>query len=291
MRILVLSDIHHRHRRAQSIIDKVQHDKCILLGDYFDAWGDSDFEARDTAEWLRDFVLPNKKIVPLIGNHDTMYFYNDNPSFRCSGYADSKNKIINQILNEEHKSQFRWYHIDAGFLFLHAGITKPLWDKIVDGTHSEDKRDNCLELADDVLKYHTEFNHNEAKRGVHSYLFAAGWDRGGMYQQGGINWVDWNSFAPVKNINQIVGHTRHKVPHILVQQKGGGIYEGPITDYYRTNRNFSNPLSVNYALDTDSNHYMVIEDGVVSIYDSIHHINLKDIPNTSVPQSEMNNLT
>lgn len=291
MRILVLSDIHHRHIRAQSIIDKVPHDKCILLGDYFDAWSDSDFEAIDTATWLRDVVLPNKKIVPLIGNHDTMYFYNDNPNFRCSGYTESKNKAINKILNEEHKSQFRWYHIDAGFLFLHAGITKPLWDKIVDGTHSEDKRSNCLELADDVLKYHTEFNHKEAKRGVHSYLFAAGWDRGGMYPQGGINWVDWRSFAPVKHINQIVGHTRNKVPHILVQQRGGGIYEGAITDYYKSNRNFSNPLSINYALDTDSSHYMVIEDGAVSIYDSIHHINLKDAPNMSIPDSEMNNLT
>lgn len=292
MRILILSDIHHRHLRAQYIIDKVPHDKCILLGDYFDGYGDSDFEAKDTAEWLRDVILPNKKIVPLIGNHDTMYFYNDNHHFRCSGYRDSKNKIINGILKEEHKVQFNWYHIDTGFLFLHAGITKPLWEKIVDGTHSEDKRENCLELVEDVLKFHTEFNNKLAKSGKDAYLFAAGWDRGGMYPQGGINWVDWHSFAPVKNINQIVGHTRHKVPHILVQQQGGGIFQGPITEYYRSNRNFDNPLSVNYALDTDGSHYMVIEDGAVNIYDSIHHTNLKDVgSNIAIPDSEMNNLT
>ena len=35
-RALILSDIHHRHARAQSIIDKVPHDELVLLGDYFD---------------------------------------------------------------------------------------------------------------------------------------------------------------------------------------------------------------------------------------------------------------
>jgi hypothetical protein len=291
MRILVLSDIHHRHLRAQSIIDKVPHDKCILLGDYFDAWGDNDLEAKDTAIWLRDFVLPNKKIVPLIGNHDTMYFYSENETFRCSGYTNSKNKFINQVLKEEHKDQFSWYHIESGFLFVHAGLTKSLWKKIREGTHSEDDRENCLELVNDVLKFHIEFGDKEAKRGNPAPLFSPGWDRGGFCPEGGINWVDWNSFAPVKNINQIVGHTRHQVPQILVQQKGGGIFQGPITEFYKSNRKFKNPLSVNYALDTDSSHYMVIEDGVVNIYDAILDTNLKDIGNLAVPESELNNLT
>lgn len=292
MRILVLSDIHHRHLRAQSIIDKVPHDKCILLGDYFDAWGDSDYEAMDTAAWLRDAVLPNKKIVPLIGNHCTHYFYNNNSNFPCSGYTISKNKVINEILKAEHKAQFSWYHIDAGFIFVHAGVTKSLWTKMRTGTHSEDKRDNCLELLDDVLKFHVEFNDKEARLGNSAYLFSAGWDRGGYYPEGGINWVDWNSFVPIKNINQIVGHTRHKVPQIFIQQQSGGIFKAPITEYYKSNRNFNNPLSANYALDTDSSHYMVIEDGVVNIYDSIHHTNLKDVgSNIAIPDSEMNNLT
>jgi hypothetical protein len=287
MRILVLSDIHHRHLRAQSIIDKVPHDKCILLGDYFDAWGDSDFEVMDTAAWLRDSVLPNKKIVPLIGNHDTMYFYNDNPAFRCSGYRDSKNKFINEILKEEHKAQFSWYHIDAGFLFIHAGLSSAQWKIISVG----EQRENSIQVVDEILKDAVVANDKLARDGKDAPLFAAGWDRGGMHKNGGINWVDWDSFAPVKYINQIVGHTRHKVPQILIQQQGGGIYKAPITDYYKSNRNFDCSLSVNYALDTDSNHYMVIEDGVVTIYDTMHDVNLKDVGNISVTDSEMNNLT
>jgi hypothetical protein len=261
------------------------------LGDYFDGWGDSDFEAKDTAEWLRDFVLSNKKIIPLIGNHDAMYFYSKNHYIRCSGYTESRNKIINKILTEEHKAKFSWYHIDSGFLFVHAGLSKPIWTKILTTNVSNENRENSIAVVDEVLKYHVSVNHQVAKENKDAYLFAPGWDRGGSHPTGGINWVDWGSFAPIKNINQIVGHTRHKVPHILVQQRGGGIFNGPITDYYKSNRNFSNPLSVNYALDTDSNHYMVIEDGMVNIYDFFHHTNLKDIGMIAINESEMNTLT
>ena len=258
-----------------------------MLGDYFDTWGDSDFEAINTATWLRDVVLPNKKIVPLIGNHDTHYFYKDNHHLRCSGYSNSKNKFINEILTDDHKSMFSWYTIDSGFLFTHAGLSSAQWKTISVG----EQRENSLEVVDEILKDAVIANDKIAKDGKDAPLFSAGWDRGGFNRNGGINWVDWNSFAPVKNINQIVGHTRHKVPHILVQQRGGGIYEAPITDYYRGNKNFKNPLSVNYAIDTDSNHYMVIEDGKIDIYDTMHHMNLKDVINTSVTDSEMNNLT
>jgi hypothetical protein len=267
----------------------VPHDKCILLGDYFDAWGDTDQEVIDTATWLRDVVLPNKKIVPLIGNHDTMYFYNENENTRCSGYRDSKNKFINQILKDEHKAKFNWYHIDAGFLFVHAGLTNSQW---ADLSYSVDpERENSLEFVDDVLKHHIKINDQLARNGDSAPLFSAGWDRGGYYKHGGINWVDWESFAPVKHINQIVGHTRHRVPHILVQQEGGGIFQGPITEYYNSEKKFNDPLSINYALDTDSNHYMIIEDGVVSIYDISHHVNLRDAKQAFIPSSEMHGLS
>jgi hypothetical protein len=32
------------------------------LGDYFDAWGDGDYEAIDTAEWLRGKVYNEKSL-------------------------------------------------------------------------------------------------------------------------------------------------------------------------------------------------------------------------------------
>jgi hypothetical protein len=287
MRILVLSDIHHRYRRVQHLIENVKHDKCILLGDYFDAWGDSDYEAIDTANWLRDKVLYNDKIIALTGNHDTSYIYKDNINFRCSGYSTSKNIQINKILTDEDKSRFKVYHIEQNFLFSHAGLTKPIWQVWADAMDAD--REYSLEFVDEVLSEAVAEDIERAKNGENAMLFSAGWDRGGMQMHGGINWVDWDSFSPIKNINQIVGHSRHRVPHILVQQKGGGIYQGPITEYYK--RKFKNPLSVNYALDTDSNHYMVIENGVVEIYDSMHHVNLRDAGTISINESEMNNLT
>jgi hypothetical protein len=286
-KILTLSDIHNKVLTAQRVIDEVSHDKCILLGDYFDSYGDTPTDARKTAIWLKECVLHNPKIVPLMGNHCTSYIYKDNINFRCSGYTTSKNIEINKILTEEDKSRFKVYHIEQNFLFSHAGLTKPIWQVWADAMDAD--REYSLEFVDEVLSEAVAEDIERAKNGENAMLFGAGWDRGGIQMHGGINWVDWNSFSPVKNINQIVGHTRHRVPHILVQQKGGGIYQGPITEYYK--RKFKDPLSVNYALDTDSNHYMVIEDGVVEIYDSMHHVNLRDVGTISINESEMNNLT
>jgi predicted phosphodiesterase len=289
MRTLLLSDIHHRHARAQRIIESVPHDKVVLLGDYFDQYQDKESDAQATAEWLRDFVIPNKKIVPLLGNHDVPYFYNHNPHFRCSGFSFGKSIVINNVLTDEHKENFKFYHIDQGFVLIHAGVTNPRWKEMA-SKFEESKYATKLEFFDAVLSYFVENGIKSAKLGYDVGLFNAGWDRGGIERHGGINWVDWRNFAPINGINQIVGHTIHRVPEILVQREGGAISVKSVIDYYKKPYN-GNVLSVSYALDTSSNHYIVIEDGVVKVYDYQTGLDLNNLGGYWIPDSNLNTIS
>jgi hypothetical protein len=288
MRILVLADIHHRYVRAQSIIEKVKHDRCVLLGDYFDNYSDEDIEAGNTAKWLLNFVLPNKNIVPLIGNHDQMYFYKDNINLRCSGYTDHKNIMINSVLTPDHKKQFKFYHIEEGYLFIHAGLSNGLFKEISRDFDTKDGESD-FDYVDRVLGHNVVLNDKLASSNNDAPLFAAGWDRGGFHRNGGINWVDWNSFSPVKNINQIVGHTRQRIPQVRLQNTGGGISGGDITRFY-TKLDTKKYSSINYAMDTDTSHYAIIENGVVEFFDAIHHMNFREANDMNIPESEMHGL-
>lgn len=288
MRILVLSDIHYRYKTAQSIIENVKHDKCVLLGDYFDNYAEEDIQAKNTAEWLLNFVLPNKNIIPLIGNHDQMYFYKDNTHLRCSGYNNPKNEMINSVLSADHKKQFKFYHIHDNYLFVHAGLTKWMWKELSSHIDAQDGQSK-IDYVNRVLEQNVAFNDQLASNNKDAPLFAAGWDRGGFHRFGGINWVDWHSFVPIKDINQIVGHTRQRIPQVLLQNKGGGISGGDITKFYKK-LDTKKYTSINYAMDTDSNHYAILENGVVDFFDATHHINLRESKDMNIPESEMHGL-
>lgn len=289
MRTLVIADIHLNFIRAQRIIDTVPHDKVVLTGDYFDAYGGGLAQTENTAIWLKEKVLYNPKIVALLGNHDVSYVFNTNAGFRCSGYSDSNNIAINKILNDDDKSKFGVYHIDQGYVFSHAGLTNQKWKEYSAKFTGQGATETKLEFFDRVMKVIAKEAMDDSKQNKDVALFAAGWDRGGIYRNGGITWVDWDSLSPIKGINQIVGHSIHRVPQVLVQKVGGGYTKQDITEYY--NKTPEVYLSISYDLDTHLNHYAVIEDGEVDIFHIDTGINLKDIKDYNIPDSEMNGLT
>lgn len=53
MKTVIISDIHHRWRKAEAIIAKEKAKKVIFLGDYFDDFNDNPHAARTTAQWLK----------------------------------------------------------------------------------------------------------------------------------------------------------------------------------------------------------------------------------------------
>lgn len=287
MRTLVIADIHLNFIRAQRVIDSVPHDKLVLTGDYFDAYGATVTQTENTAIWLKEKILHNPKCVALLGNHDTTYVFN-NMNFACSGYSPSYQEVINKIFNDDDRSRFGVYHIDQGFAFSHAGLTNPLW-KQLSAKFAKNEGETNLAFFDDIMSLCAKDAIKNAKEGKNVWLFSAGWDRGGLNRDGGINWVDWDNFSPINGVNQIVGHSIHRIPQILVQYKGGGYSKQDITEYYKKSSN-KETLSISYDLDTHLNHYGVVEDGVVDIFHLDTGINLKDVEKYHIAHSEMNNL-
>ena len=287
MKTLVFSDIHHRHKTVQRIIDSVEHDNVILLGDYFDAFNDTVEEAAETATWLKEHVLHNSKIVALIGNHDASYIWKDNHYLRCSGYSDEKSAAINNILNDSDMSKFKPYHIEHNHVFSHAGLSNAWW-KVFSEKSTQNENESKLQYFDRVMKYYVNIDIEKAKNNNDAPLFNAGWDRGGIQRDGGINWVDWENFAPINGVNQILGHTTHSCPQICIQKVGGGLKKKDITEYYidELDKN-ENYLSTSYDLDTGLRHYMILENNNVDIFHIQTNTNLKEVRNIYLPENPM----
>ena len=296
-RTLILSDIHHRHDRAQSIIDKVPHDELVLLGDYFDNYNDTVQEAVDTAIWLTEKILGKPNTVAMIGNHCASYIFPQNYHLRCSGYSDQKNDAINKVLTHKHKEHFKVYHITQGYVCSHAGLTNQKW-KEYSSKFDQKPEQTYLQFFDEVMSYFAQHDIKRARYNENAELFAAGWDRGGLSRYGGMNWADWCNLAPINGINQIVGHSTRSITEILIQKQGGALSKKDVIEHYNllaklVKHNIGEPkyLSVSYNLDTNSNHYMVIEDGIVNIFDYQTHMNLREVGNYYIPDNQMNTLS
>jgi hypothetical protein len=183
-------------------------------------------------------------------------------------------------------------------VFSHAGLTNKLWKKYSSLFVEQGETETKLEFFDRVMKVVSNEAIEAANSNNNVELFGAGWDRGGYQQYGGINWVDWNTFGPVNGINQIVGHSIHRVPQILLQHKHGGFVKQDVTEHYKlldAANKLDKPfdieyLSVSYNLDTESNHYAVVEDINVDIFHIDTGINLKNVKEIYLPDSSMSGL-
>jgi hypothetical protein len=285
----------------------VPHDELVLLGDYFDNYNDTVQEAVDTAVWLTEKILSKPNTVAMIGNHDAAYVFPQNLHLYCSGHSHEKSNAINKVLTSEYKEKLKVYHITQGYVCSHAGLTNQKW-KEYSSKFDRKPEQTDLQFFDEVMSYFVQHDIKRARYNENAELFAAGWDRGGSSRYGGMNWTDWRNLAPINGINQIVGHSTNTIPQILIQKEGGALSKKDVTEHYKLQANIEKYkliskqpvsaniiepkyLSVSYNLDTNSNHYMVIEDGVVNIYDSQNHINLRELDNYYIPDNPMNTLS
>lgn len=273
MKLLVISDIHQRHGIAKKLIDTLEYDKCILLGDYFDNFGDFPADASSTALWLKEEIITNPKIVPLIGNHDVNYFWAGHPSFMCSGYTDAKRDAVRSVLTQsEIESNFKFYHIEDGWMFSHAGLTVPIWKdmKMFSEPHDE-KVEPFISYFSRILDHWIQLTYRNIRRYDRVALLEPGYDRGGGQPNGGIIWCDFRNFMSIRGINQFVGHTPNKVPWVHAQYKDGSYTKKTIFELYSSQKRnlLKGAVSVNYNLDTHNKHYAIITDGVPEFYSLI----------------------
>jgi hypothetical protein len=281
MRTLVIPDIHHRFVQAQLLIDTVPHDRVVLTGDYFDSFGDTPDHAYNTAVWLKEMVLTNPKITVLIGNHDQYYIWPWYGYLRGSGYTDMKSHAIRKVLNQDDFDKFKFFTVDQGFVLSHAGVTSQIWKEFLQC--EADDFVTTTESFCKVMQERIDISRNMISVNRPAELFMAGWDRGGSVRHGGITWGDWSSFGPVKGINQIVGHTPHFIPEILTQSDKGSVKRYLVHQFVPEKVNMKKLTSINYALDTHSKHYAIIEDGKVDVYDATTHLTLIEMVKKNMP--------
>jgi Calcineurin-like phosphoesterase len=205
-RILVLGDVHNAWTTAEVILSNLRsrYDKVILLGDYFDDFGDTPRQAAETAYWLA-YSLRQPERIHLLGNHDLPYLYPENSWLFCPGFTVEKHIEIEHHLLDAPCDGFQLAHCAHGWLFSHAGFA---------GRFAEGETVEVLAALANKLLAHLGDGHHEP-------WLVAGLARGGSEPVGGITWLDWNiEFHPLPGIHQIVGHTpsdfargRHLDPH------------------------------------------------------------------------------
>ena len=192
-RLLVLGDIHHAWRRAEEILSALRsrYDQAILLGDYFDDFGDTPEMAAATARWLaRSLGRPER--IHLLGNHDLPYFFPENPHLLCPGFTIEKWFAIRSELGAAPPQRFQLAHAACGWLFSHAGFAK----EFAEGETPE----SLAARANALLR--------RLDRDRHEPWLAPGFIRGGSQTTGGLTWLDRNGeFEPVPGFHQVVGHT------------------------------------------------------------------------------------
>lgn len=230
-KILIFSDVHQDIESVKKIIDSENADFNVCLGDWFDSFDyDSDDQTKETAQYLKEFLLKTHNNITLFGNHDLHYFF-DNRYVFCSGYEDRKNKIIEKSLSEKKSliiEKFKWFIFIDDYLCTHAGLHKSFIPTVLNHEGLYDYL--TIQSNDANIKTRTKQPH---------WFYQAGYARGGSQKKGGIVWLDFDQeFFPIENVSQIVGHTFRKKKKVQAYGK---------TD--------------NYCIDTNLNEYLIIQNG------------------------------
>lgn len=255
---LIIPDLHHRWRDAETIIEKVAHDEVIFLGDYFDDFNDTPHMVSETCDWLISSVnKPNR--IHLFGNHDVHYAFVYR-TLQCSGYEQWKYFIISDVVPRETWDKLKWYHVlDNKWLLTHAGlhnahITEPI--RVLNG------KEKLISIASDldigiINGFRAAANNGE------NWALGSGRSRGGRMPFGGIIWCDFErEFVPVKGLHQIFGHTPQGlgIAKWCVLNKNGKKEFHPSTLF--TPKEFDDPSwSFNLDLDVLHNTHYAVWDG------------------------------
>ena len=232
---LIIPDIHHKIQIVEEIRQSHPGIPAIFLGDYFDDFYDTPDDMRATCRWLRN-SLENTSDVFLIGNHCFAYLsYELGVRWgSCSGWTPAKHGVFHEYFpGDLLLRQCRWMVDCQDWLITHAGVSNDLY-------RAFSKRRS----KDDIFEWVANAQ-NALLAGVAHPALLAGFDRGGSQKTGGILWCDWNSFRPIPQFRQILGHT----PGNDVRFKRGDV-----------------------CLDTNLKDYGLLEDGKLTILPAGTHV-------------------
>ncbi len=251
---MIIPDIHHKWKIAQDIIDKEKTDRIICLGDLQDDFGDTPAMVTDSCRWFLKFI-ENPNNIFITGNHELSYMF---PCYRCSGYTQLKQSIIDNLITpSDWKKCHYYYNLDNVFLLSHAGIHNRLLLRETSDAFSNEYPNAYKKLLNDLNNL-SNYAVEQALDGKENNLFGPGKSRGGWYRVGGIMWCDGKEFEPTIGLNQIFGHTPNSVPmkyEIPLDKAGHYTYNifGTVSKEYITTK----VKSFNVNLDTHLNSYAI----------------------------------
>lgn len=200
MDYLIIPDIHLEHERAERIIAMHPGMRVIFLGDYFDAFDDSEGGHTATARWLTWSVQqPNR--THLLGNHDP-YYFTGKKCCECPGNNDVKYKASRALLTQEvWTSMYTHFWLRNNFLATHAGLS-------INQAHP------MMPLPAFMERQETQFKEACRHNLDHPWLHLGSRGMIGARQIAGPLWCDWNDFEGIPGLHQIFGHSVRKGPKV-----------------------------------------------------------------------------
>ena len=269
MKYLVIPDVHQKLDKVKRIVENNKFDKLISLGDWFDNFYDSPEDSMRTAMYILDLYEElGDNFIWLMGNHDIPYLFPETyDRLTCSGNTFDKLIIIQEVFEDKlQRARLRLayrikYAKKKDIILSHAGVSRYHFAKHSGNISSKRVLDLCHETMGTLFRM-------EEDPMVEGYLpiLKAGRARRGDMPVGGITWLDWNlEFRPHPQISQIVGHTPTQNPQIM---DGNGSAIAPDKGTLETGLEYhlAPGVSYNFNLDTHLNHYMIIENGKITIH-------------------------
>jgi hypothetical protein len=258
---LIIPDIHHRIDLLDRFLKRNGDQYCerYFLGDFQDQFHDTPADAAKTAKYVKDLLEDPRNHICL-GNHDMPYMFPWNSYMDCPGFERAKSVEVNKILSVDDWTKMRLAFSIDGWLISHAGIHASLFGQRAESfslTH-EDILASCVKALQRVCNNGWDT------------LLMPGSDRGFHGQQlGGITWLDWQKLQPIPGLKQIVGHTPSDTNVYMKYITERGNPKHCRIDKWGRIEAQDRAKSMNVCLDTNNQHFGVLEDGELYVYPTI----------------------
>lgn len=225
----IFTDPHENLKFIETVEAVAQQvDQVVINGDIVDSY-DGLVNTEPVVKWLGKKLENPGKFKFNLGNHCIQYI-SSHKQLRCAGYKQERQKLINKYVDRTLWSKVGLFKQVDKWIVSHAGIHP----NVFRGPYDIETLQILERRAMRSLEVYSNFL---------DPLLAIGRARGGSEYYGGVTWLDWfEEFVAVPGLNQIVGHTnatavRHK----------------------------NDVDSENICFDTGFKHYLLVENGEVSV--------------------------
>ncbi len=197
MQVLTIPDLHGRDSWKNALEQFPHADKIVFLGDYVDSYDLGNHIIYDNLYEIIQFKKgETERVELLLGNHDIQYMFF--PKYRCSGFRPSMQYDLFGLFNENKRFFNVAFQVNNN-LWTHAGVSENWLEENFHVIVQYGLTDNNYAEVFNVMLNSKD---NDVLHQVSNL-------RGGYDDYGGITWADKQETmaAPLKNMNQYVGHT------------------------------------------------------------------------------------